>query len=400
VTWLFWVVGLLYMGFTASGPLFAILPWSTGNSTWYHLPKVFYFPAIALLAVHWVLSRKSGHGLLGTYLFVYGITVMLFGVARNGLSVATWSHVQALSLPFLGLSFGAAALHRHGSFTNAVQRWTPYVGGLLLLLIGLYFFLVSRGVVVYFGVSTLIALPFAWALSRNRIGVAVLFFVAAIVTGKRVSIVGLGILFLVYLWQRRRNRPVTVLGISVALIVGLMAWGPALADASILRRLSFLWTLDEAVDLNLATAGRVGEAAALLEKMRESPLAWINGFGAGATFVWEGPSGGALTAHYSHFSPLSYVFLGGVLLMLPIYGVLFRHCVRYSLRAEEWYEWMFLYYVLASFSGAILFSDPFAWIVIGMAVHSRRHRASQKGFLASEERSTVAPIVGTPLALV
>ncbi len=372
MTLLFRVVALLYLGFTAVGPLFGILPWWTGNSVWYHLPKVFFLPTMLVLGTHWVLSRRRHVGYLGMYLIAYGSVVIAFGLVLNGPNLATVSHVQALLLPVFGISFGFAAIRSHPCFSEMIERWTPLVGAVLLGLIGLYYLLVNRGVVVYFGVSTLIALPFACALARNRIDLAVLFFSAAILTGKRVSIVGLGVLFLLYLLQRRGDRPVAVLVTFVALVVGLATWGPALADAYVLRRLSFLWTTGETIDLNLATAGRVGEATAMIQELVRTPSAWIMGFGAGATFIWSGPSGASLTAHYAHFSPLSYVFLGGVLLMVPIYWTLLRHFVWYSRRAEGWYEWMFLYYFVASFSGAILFSDPFAWIVTGMAIASYR----------------------------
>jgi hypothetical protein len=198
-----------------------------------------------------------------------------------------------------------------------------------------------------------------------------LFIVAAFLTGKRTVILGILLVFVIYFLWLCTKRPLTLFVIaSVAALISYFVL-MNLSDFTVLSR--FTAFFEESVDWNLATSGRLNDVLAAISSINKSAWYWLIGKGIGATFSVDYSWGRDIwTTHYTHVSPISYVFLGGVLLAFPIYFRLISLFVYAIKTAGNFYSLLFMYYFLVSFSGAILFTDPFVWVIAGIVFYQQK----------------------------
>ena len=128
-------------------------------------------------------------------------------------------------------------------------------------------------------------------------------------------------------------------------------------------------------DLETASAGRLSEAQAALVHLTTRFDHLLIGAGFGARYQpWEASPD--YLVHYVHFTPLSYVWLGGIALPLAVYGFLVALGTTLVLRARKGdfeLKYLFLIYwlwgsVVVSAMGAVLMNNAWLWLIIGPAL--------------------------------
>jgi len=151
-----------------------------------------------------------------------------------------------------------------------------------------------------------------------------------------------------------------------------------LGDLSVLYEryeLIFNALMDEEIDLNIldvATSGRVNDFMGVVYSLNKDPFFWFFGKGIGALFDVDIPSG-VWTTHYSHFTPISYIFLGGLIMFLAVYGKLISLLIYCLKNMNDYYSMFFVYYFITTLiGGAIYFTDPFIWMFTGVIVYRKK----------------------------
>ncbi len=358
-----------YLAFIVVAPLSAIGFWMI-DKNFAHLPKLIYYPVLFFMLSTLIKHRFILKDWFVIYLCFYSIIVIALGLLWNPISKPTFAHLQPLYLPIIAISFGYFISKHNSCFFKIFEKNIMLSGILLLLLVALYFFLNITGAIPYFGASTLISIPFIYALSQKRYDWAILFFVVALFTGKRTVILGMLIVLIIMLLVIMPKRPIiSFIGFAILASTGVFIYFN-IEQIELLRRFTLIFSGD--VDLNTATSGRLVDVLGAINSINENWYYWIVGKGVGATFLAGYSSGLPWVTHYTHFTPVSYIFLGGILLMVPFY-IKLTSILVYSFKSiPNFYSMLYIYYFTVAISGATLFTDPFVWIVAGIVLHQQR----------------------------
>jgi hypothetical protein len=95
----------IYTFFILMGPVIPIGYWLLDKNFMY-LPKLAYYPAIAIITWSLIKSKFILNDWLTKYLIFYSISIIAFGLALNSVSKATFAHSFSLALPIMAFSFG------------------------------------------------------------------------------------------------------------------------------------------------------------------------------------------------------------------------------------------------------------------------------------------------------
>jgi len=177
----------------------------------------------------------------------------------------------------------------------------------------------ASGLGVYFGLqNTASFISLAYGLAFKRWAYALLSVVAIIASGKRGAMMSMVVMALVYLVVLFRQGQMQKLVFFVFFSIGaalLVVTGGFLPE-SILARFS-QFTSGDAVDWNMATAGRVDELEAALFYLGRHEYGWLTGYGLGAAIDINGQTDSTI-----HFSPFGMVIIFGAPLTLLFYCAL------------------------------------------------------------------------------
>ena len=129
--------------------------------------------------------------------------------------------------------------------------------------------------------------------------------------------------------------------------------------------------------LDLATSGRINDFIGAAEALNQNPIFWFTGKGIGGMFQVV-TTGAPWNTHYSHFTPISYVFLGGAIMLTAVYGKLISLLLYSFKTVNNFYSMLFIYwFIMAIIGGAIYFTDPFIWLFVGVVVYKKKHHRSK-----------------------
>jgi hypothetical protein len=371
----------LYYWYAVLTSVLPILYWMVDSSL-NHLFKIFTYLTILLMILVVVRMRFILDVWQIKFIALYSLLVISLGILINPITKATFAHLQPFVLIIFGVSFGyLIALHR-GEVLNKIYQVSFRLGVVLSVIVIIYFSLIQMAYITYYGASSLLIIPIIWAMLEKKIFFLVFFSVILLLTGKRSSILAALIVFLIFMYQNMgfKNSLLLILGVSS---IGFVFIEFDLSVFSRFRLISeslFQFEIDFDL-LNTATSGRIVDLIAAFESINSHWLYWIFGKGIGAVFtvptsefgvVWE--------THYTHFTPLSYVFLGGGVLFILVYSYLINLLVYCLKSSFNFYNLLFIYnFLLSFFGGAIYFSDPFIWIFIGVVAFNKKYKIQHAG---------------------
>lgn len=365
----------LYLAFIILSPLATIGFWMVDRN-FMHLPKILSYPAILLMAVLLLRVRFILKDWFVIYMLFYSFFVVINGLLEYTVSKAFYAHALSLLLPIIGISFGYYAAKNY----NLQEKFESKIvvsGVILSAVIALYYIFNQSGSIPYFGVSTLIFIPALYAFSKNRFDVFLFFLFASFFTGKRTVILGLFFVIALYYIINSRKNIGTLILITLIFSFIFFVFGQSIVELSIFRRIAILFDADNSETFNTVTSGRVNDVFAAIKSINENSIYWLIGKGAGATFdVDYGFGDDKWTTHYSHITPFSYIFLGGILLMVPVYFKLFSLFIFSLNPHKDFFGLLFIFYVTTSMTGASLFSDPFVWLVAGVVIYNKKVAAN------------------------
>ena len=79
------------------------------------------------------------------------------------------------------------------------------------------------------------------------------------------------------------------------------------------------------------------------------------------------------TSHYTHFTPISYMWIGGVFLTFFVYFFLIRLTISLfkikklkKLTQTSLFQFMLPAIIISSITGAVLMNNSILWMIIGM----------------------------------
>ncbi|MCL6272040.1 hypothetical protein M3P05_19135 [Sansalvadorimonas sp. 2012CJ34-2] len=352
-----------------------------------NFPKLFFYPAIIIMVCSFMIRMKIPDDIFIKYMLIYGPVVVIYGLFCNPFNKATLAHLFPLSLPILGISFGYFLAKEQPATFQYFHSKIFSAGYILSFMTIIYFFLVYLGYIPYYGAGVLFAYPVFYSALKRKYFLLLLFIVAATLTGKRsVLLAILAVLFLYY-FVNFQNKKRLIYGLLVIFLVSFFLFGVYHAnigsDYGMMGR--YFRFIDAVVGfdpdnynldlLNEVTSGRIYDALAAYDAVDDNALNIAFGRGLGATFTFfYGEDNIKFTTHYSHFTPIAYLFLGGLFLAIPVYLKLLSLLYYSVINKKSLYSMLFIYYfIMGLIGGAIFFTDPFVWFVTGVVLYQKEH---------------------------
>lgn len=379
------VFAITLLSFIAFGLFTDIGYWLVGK--WVsHLPKLFFYIAIIVMLLHIFLNKRVVNDSFILYILFYSFFVIFWGLFNNPLNKATLAHLFPLMLPVIGLTFGFNTAKYNPHFFDFFHSHIIKSGVALTLVAVLYYYLNTIGVIPYFGAGTLIAYPVFYCILKKKYIWLFLFLIATVLMGKRSVLIAITLVALIYLIMQIkfsfRYLLYPILFVPFLYVMFYFLYdGFADIEAGIMNRYLNLWhvVVDFDIDnidlnkLDMVTSGRIFDALAAYNAVEGSFITLFFGRGLGATFeVMYSFSDATHVTHYSHFTPFAYLFLGGFLLMVPVYIKLISLFLFSIFNTRCLYSMLFIYYfVMGIIGGAIFFTDPFVWFVTGVVLYQK-----------------------------
>lgn len=331
-----------------------------------------------------------------TLLFlVFGGFALVWGLIEHGIrGKAFFSHAYAVAMPVLAVSLGHHAVSDEGGqlvarLNRLMRKLFPAA---IVMVVGFLYFYYVVGSWSYYGYGTPIALVGAYFLSKQSYGRWLACLLLDFLTGKRSTVVAsvLTAILVVAKSPKRMRMTLATPFLAVVVVVSLIYGARLAVNLDLFRRFALLGEFDasDALAVVSATGGRLTEVLGVSAYLNEYPIRWLVGSGAGAQFVFEDwrPGFPPELMHYTHFSPMGYVFLLGLPFTVLLYASVFDRVARASLAAGGAPFSMFVFQFIISFFGAVMFIDPRLWMFFGMFVALQR-----RGALADARERTGVP---------
>ena len=205
----------------------------------------------------------------------------------------------------------------------------------------------------------------------------ILVIVSSLLLGKRVGMVSSLIISLIYYYKTIKKSSIVFTIIFLIFIffsVQLIDY-QSLGIAGISRIQATTEAASEDNSIDVVTAGRFIEASSAFQILNNSIFNLVFGMGFGSFFLpWPDLDSNYLS-HYTHFTPISYFWIGGLFLPILVYFFLVKLLISiFKLSTNNlpagtimFFQMFLLIVVISSFSGAVLMNNSLLWAFIGMA---------------------------------
>lgn len=319
-----------------------------------------------------------------------GIFIAMFligclgGITFNQMDGYFLRHLYGWVVAFFGFSFGAKSSHLIENIIKKHIRVIYVFFTILILELLVYFVSYKYGILSYFGMSTLISYYSLLFFSKNHYLLFLISIVGAVLSGKRVVIVGVaavvGLVFtargvcIESTFANVKRRPL----FSFLFLVGFLVSLYMASKFGAFSRLQLIFNPDSYASvrsLYIVTSGRSAEFIAQLKGLLLSPMSFFLGGGWGTYFVEHlGELGerGAWYKHYSHFSPFYMVLVYGVPFTIFIY-VNFISLFWSKISKHNSFVFQVAFFgFITSFFGSTVYVDPKFWFFLGALFASKK----------------------------
>lgn len=286
----------------------------------------------------------------------YGVCT---GLIFHSFTEKTLANIYFYLMPALMLNFGTLVYKQHGTnFRHFFIAYAIKIWPFLIALSALYLFLWSVGLWGYYGFvsNALIASMFSHPGSlRFSLG-----FLLEVLSGKRTVIIVAALVLI----SRLNKKSVLFFLVCCFFLVAFLG-------QQIPGRLAYTFHFEwsDPRSLYLATGGRSSEISAIVNALKADPWKFLTGFGFGATYTSYDAfnSENFDVRHYSHFGPISYLFITGITSTILIYAFLSKFVLE-TWRHNDRFFLLPLVFYISSFFGAGLHVEPLPWLVFGYAM--------------------------------
>jgi hypothetical protein len=366
-------VAFIYLALISTAVLGDILYW-TVSKFFAGYAKFFFYPVIFIIIIDLVKNKRI---IKESFIFLMSACAglsLIIGLQNNSIGKEFFAHFSPFILAIFAYSYGYRSELAGGKFISLIDKHAIHAGYLLSILVVFYYALVKYGVVEYFGAGALFAYPIFYCIAQKKYYHALLFFAANILTGKRSVVISISVVILIYLLRKLSFTGKVLVLTTIALAAATVVWVAGENDGDIggaFQRyfiiFKYLAENDDVLKaVDLTTSGRLYDVIAVIETLGSSWINWLFGMGFGATFTIDYSfAEESHVTHYSHVTPFSYLLVGGFLLLTVAYGKLLIEMRRALVRDYDHLSMMVIYFFVIGFSGAIFFTDPFVWLLIG-----------------------------------
>lgn len=318
----------------------------------------------------------------------FSIVPIASGLWFYGISSELVSHLFSFLMPIFSISFGYKLAYNFDK-DNAKHILDKLIGlahTANIIIIVVFQYLVTLGYARSSQLAPIgLVISTLYYLSQRNTKKSIVGLIFIIISGKRASLVMTLFGFFVYLNDLRRlvikDKRLKKLFFKVMLSLSIIAGGLTYVFWNYTRyldrfKLIFMFDFSDPYAMYVATGGRSEEIINIIHFMNEKPLRYIFGSGFGVKVeVFDN-----FYRHYSHFSPLSYTLIFGLIFAVVINIFFVRNIFKKSDMASSVYPFKVIFsaFWMMSLFGAVVMNDVNFWIFYGMTVYLNRKRITHK----------------------
>jgi len=316
---------------------------------------------VSLIFIILLLQKKIYIPQLSKYFIFFSAIGVLFSILNNTTTLKAVANLYFYLMPATMLIYGYL-LYEKCQYKD-IQIFIRLMKKIWLFLFAVSLFgivLTFAGYAKYEGFSSGILLSVIF-FDKKSIRFWLGILVETISLKRTVIIIGLFILF-------RKIGLKYAIYVCVTAIICYLAFPFELSN-KIINLLNV--DIFDSYSLYLATGGRSAEWFAIFDKFSNDPISLFFGFGFGATYISYDIFNidNFDERHYSHFLPMSYIFLTGIFSFIAFYFYLFK-ILFWSLFSDSKLYLLASIFILSSFAGSGLHVEPFPWLLFGYLLHS------------------------------
>ena len=339
--------------------------------------RFFYITYFFASLLYIIKSKKIYLNLLSFIFALFLSIALLKGIWRQQFNSAFLSHLFYFIMPIAMISYGkniGLALMENSELVNhftKIIKDSLIIGVISIIVFNLFIYF---GTALYDAIDIWnVLISFPYYLSIGSQGHVLLILIMLMLSGKRVTLLaGLCMFF----WFKMKGKKYIKYLIMVIFLL-LVASVPLiinsdieLPDIRLFRALSYA----QADQFDLAFAGRLSESLEAINNLILDPTGILLGAGLGGQFYpWPEIDGAEnYISHYTHFTFVSYLWIGGIGFPILVYFILILQLHKVSKLAFSNNNLILttfsLYMVMAivsSLSGAVLMNNSFLWLIIG-----------------------------------
>lgn len=341
--------------------------------------KLYFVSNLSIMAMYLLLNGKLKIFRETIVFYIFSIFPLVYGLYQFGIRSETFAHLFAIVLPTLGMSFGYY-LGEHSEQDRSLVRFDKimkfsYITNILIII---FFQLsVTLGFARYPAIApTGLIISSIYYLGNKKWPLFFSGLIFIVLSGKRASLVMVMFALLVFIYDLIRNKSIDpklfkrakkIIGVSSIFIAAVVFYLWNFTRYLNRVKLVFQFDFSDPHAMYIATGGRSEEIINILGFLSEKPLRYIFGSGFGVKVeVAEN-----FYRHYSHFSPLSYALIFGVIFSVIIYGYFFKRILTKGDVSHPLYftKLVFAGFFASSFLGAIVMNDINMWVFYGLTIY-------------------------------
>jgi len=348
----------------------------------------YIYIGIFLLTVFYHFFRKKKIKLnIASFAFLGILPIGIFlGLIQGNVNREFLVHIYTCLMPVFAMSFGwyfFEAFLIYPKIQNRMSQalYITFFSGLLATVIfrvGYFSGQASYSAVGLWNYT--FATPFLLIDKRNLL-LSIISLAGSFIAAKRIGLLVVSIYFFINIFLIRKNF-INFFKVIIMISVAIYFLFPILDEIGVFNRISYAITklLTEG-DIDAATAGRTSEIRMIITYFSREPVRYVFGAGFGSKIeVFE-----SYFRHYSHFTPLSYVIVGGLGFSVIIYGFLILTSLSLLKKANAKilpkesiaYVLLFLGIIISSFTGSVLTNYTTLWVFVGISwrINSKKSQA-------------------------
>lgn len=326
-------------------------------------------------------------------LLFFGMFSLCYGLFINqNFNSALITHIYTMVMPIVSISLGE---YFSKNFNDDAKKFICNIFDALfyltvIALLMYYYFHYVTGTFGYYGFGTPMPIIAAFLLSQKKYLKFSIGLVLVVLSGKRSTLITTLLVLVFHLYSqfsfsfliRSFFRPKRI--ILFFLIIAVTVAGFQYAkNKSYFKRFetTLNYDLKDQDRMFLASGGRWTELICIAKYFGNDKVKWILGEGMGGQYPCYSSFGSRNMElmHYAHFSPISYLFVYGLLFTILLYLSFFRNIFVSLIKFPSNYFFLaFIALFSASFFGSTLFIDPMSWFYLGILKYLLNHGAEHE----------------------
>ncbi|WP_404455396.1 hypothetical protein LG329_07475 [Virgibacillus necropolis] len=352
------------------------------------------FSFIFFISVLYALKKDKLTMFSESYLFlIFAFISFVIGILLNNFNMNFLSHTFTFVMPIFVMSLGYNIANQLSTKDNSklIYKCMNFIYYYSIITVLFFRIAVSKGIMSYgaieaFGLFTA-TVYFIYNKSFVKAFIGLTFIAIA---GKRFLILITITVVLYYMLMLIKKNKKYLFSAVILSTLTILFFTYLYVKTNILDRFKLIlkFNFSDMDSMLVATGGRSREVLQIINYLNENIFLWIFGGGFGSTVkITDG-----LYRHFSHFTPIGYTLVYGIIFTILIYyffvkEIFFKNNIsQYNNNNLYWFKLVFVGLFVSTFFNSPSFFDSKFWFFYGIVKYYNSNIDNQMKFIKHDEK--------------